>query len=153
MLGTNGKVGMDVEIIRARQGGFIHLQQQYITSGEKIWIDGQADRLEATTQLWAIRESVLKISGLGTSGLQTLRLLPGAGKLRSTVTPQVETISAIQGEIAWACSKSPTLGQLNYWLMDQEENQLVNITAEKQAELKESASYLRFTSNTPIQTA
>lgn len=37
--------------------------------------------------------------------------------------------------------------------MDQEENQLVNITAEKQAELKESASYLRFTSNTPIQTA
>lgn len=153
MLGTNGKVGMDVEIIRARQGGFIHLQQQYITSGEKIWIDGQADRLEATTQLWAIRESVLKISGLGTSGLQTLRLLPGAGKLRSTVTPQVETISAIQGEIAWACSKSPSLGQLNYWLMDQEENQLVNITAEKQAELKESASYLRFTSNTPIQTA
>lgn len=36
MLGTNGKVGMDVEIIRARQGGFIHLQQQYITSGEKF---------------------------------------------------------------------------------------------------------------------
>lgn len=122
-----------------------------ILPAAKNLIDGQADRLEATTQLWAIRESVLKISGLGTSGLQTLRLQPNAGKLRSTATPQVETISAIQGEIAWACSKSPTLGQLNYWLMDKN-NQLINITAEKNTELKESTTYLRFTSHSPIQT-
>ncbi|MDA6076584.1 hypothetical protein O0544_07865 [Edwardsiella anguillarum] len=129
MLGCTGKVGLDIEVIRARQGGFVPLQQQYLSNTEKVWIARQEDRLEATTQLWAIRQSVLKISGLGNSGLDTLRLQPGAGKLRSSATPQVETLSAIHNDIAWACSRSPSLQRLHYWYM-QPNGRLANVDRE-----------------------
>lgn len=107
MLGCTGKVGLDIEVIRARQGGFVTLQQQYLSNTEKVWIARQEDRLEAITQLWAIRQSVLKISGLGNSGLGTLQLQPGVGKLRSSATPQVETLSAIHKDIAWPVVAHP----------------------------------------------
>ncbi|ACY86378.1 4'-phosphopantetheinyl transferase superfamily protein [Edwardsiella piscicida] len=151
MLGCTGKVGLDIEVIRARQGGFVPLQQQYLSNTEKVWIARQEDRLEAITQLWAIRQSVLKISGLGNSGLDTLRIQPGAGKLRSSATPQVETLSAIHNDIAWACSRSPSLQRLHYWYM-QPNGRLANVDREKRQALELLPTFLRFTSHVPLQT-
>ena len=150
MLGCTGQVGRDIEVIRARQGGFIPLQQQWLSNTEKAWIARQEDRLEAITQLWTIRQSILKISGLGDSGLPTLHIQPGAGKLRSSVTPQVETLSAIHHDMAWSCSRSPALQRLHYWHM-QPNGRLANVDKEKRQELDHSPSFLRFTSHTILQ--
>ena len=70
-------------------------------------IGAQDDRLEAETQLWSIRQSVLKISGLGNSGQATLRLHPFSGHLRSSATPDVQVMSDADEYLSWACAGSP----------------------------------------------
>ncbi|WP_268648135.1 4'-phosphopantetheinyl transferase family protein, partial [Escherichia coli] len=92
LLSDEGKVGLDIEVMRARGSRQSALQNAHQTPAESAWIGAQDDRLEAETQLWSIRQSVLKISGLGNSGQSTLRLHPFSGHLRSSATPDVQVM-------------------------------------------------------------
>ncbi|VEA69501.1 holo-(acyl carrier protein) synthase 2 [Serratia plymuthica] len=115
LLSNEGKVGLDIEIMRARGGQQKKLQHQYQSPAETAWISAQYDRLEAETQLWSIRQSVLKLSGLGNSGQSTLLLHPFSGHLRSSVTPQVQVMSDADEYLCWACAHEPSLDRLVCW--------------------------------------
>lgn len=115
LLSDEGKVGLDIEVMRARGGQQKRLQDQFQTPAESAWISAQYDRLEAETQLWSIRQSVLKISGLGNSGQSTLLLHPFSGHLRSSITPQVQVMSDADEYLSWACAREPVLERLVCW--------------------------------------
>lgn len=143
-LSGDNKVGVDIEIVRVRQSHkYTELQQQCLTPAECIWLNGQNDPPEAATQLWTVRESVLKISSLGGSRSQTLQLQPASGKIRSSVTPRVQCISNVIGGIAWACSSSPAFGNLRYWQMNSS-GLLENVDKQTARVLKDSSSCLHF---------
>ncbi|AJC68289.1 MULTISPECIES: 4'-phosphopantetheinyl transferase family protein [Dickeya] len=114
LLSEEGKVGMDVEIVRVwSRETPPHLQTQ--THAEKAWIDAQIDPLEAATQLCTIRQSVLKIPGFNIGGPESLKLHPASGRLRSRHIPDVEVISDIDDYLAWACAHTPRLDRLVMW--------------------------------------
>ncbi|CAI1892032.1 holo-(acyl carrier protein) synthase 2 [Serratia grimesii] len=115
LLSEEGKVGLDIEVMRARGGQHKQLQYQYLTPAESAWISAQYDRLEAETQLWSIRQSVLKLSGQGNSGQSTLRLHPFSGHLRSSTTPDVHVMSDADEYLSWACARTPGLERLMCW--------------------------------------
>jgi phosphopantetheinyl transferase len=115
LLSDEGKVGLDIEVMRARGGQQKRLQDQFQTPAESAWISAQYDRLEAETQLWSIRQSVLKISGLGNSGQSSLLLHPFSGHLRSSITPQVQVMSDADEYLSWACAREPSLERLVCW--------------------------------------
>ncbi len=48
-------------------------------------------------QLWCIRQSMLKMSGMNEQNPLTLSLNPASGRLRSTVTPEAQVMSDIEG--------------------------------------------------------
>ncbi|MCS3406520.1 4'-phosphopantetheinyl transferase superfamily protein [Serratia sp. AKBS12] len=115
LLSNEGRVGLDIEVMRARVANQQKLQHQYQSASETAWIGMQDDRLEAETQLWSIRQSVLKISGLGNSGQATLSLRPFSGQLRSSVTPKVQVVSDADAYQSWACAREPQLERLICW--------------------------------------
>ena len=115
MLSSEGKVGLDMEVIRARSSQVMQLHNEHLSSAEQAWVTEQTEPLEAATQLWCIRQSILKLSGLGNSGLDTLRLHPASGRLRSSVLPDVQVVSDSDSLFAWACAQSPTLGRMVQW--------------------------------------
>ncbi|WON76942.1 4'-phosphopantetheinyl transferase family protein [Serratia sp. UGAL515B_01] len=112
LLSLEGKVGLDIEVMRARSN---NLQQQYCSIAENAWVAAQYDRLEAETQLWSIRQSVLKLSGLGNSGQGTLELHPFSGHLRSQITPNVQVMSDAGEYLCWACAREHRLDRLTCW--------------------------------------
>ncbi len=118
LLSLEGKVGLDIEVMRARGHNLLH---QYLSSTESAWIAAQYDRLEAETQLWCIRQSVLKLSGLGNSGQGSLHLHPFSGHLRSHITPKVQVMSDAEEYLCWACAHEPGLNRLICWQYDEEE--------------------------------
>lgn len=118
LLSNEGKVGLDIEMLRARSASQRQLQRQFRNVPESAWIDAQDDLLEAETQLWSIRQSVLKISGLGNSGHGTLTLHPFSGQLRSSITPQVQVMSDSDDYQSWSCAREPALERLQCWQFD-----------------------------------
>ena len=115
MLSSEGKVGLDMEVIRARSSRILQLHNAHLSSAEQAWVAEQNEPMEASTQLWCIRQSVLKLSGLGNSGLNTVRLHPASARLRSSVLPDVQVASDSDSLFAWACAQSPTLGRMVQW--------------------------------------
>lgn len=117
LLSLEGKVGLDIEVMRARGYNLLH---QYATTMELAWVAAQYDRLEAETQLWCIRQSVLKLSGLDNpSGQSTLRLYPFSGQLRFQAAPHVHVMSDVEDYLCWACAREPGLERLIYWQYDE----------------------------------
>ncbi|MFI8415997.1 4'-phosphopantetheinyl transferase family protein [Serratia sp. NPDC078593] len=115
LLSHKGKVGLDIEVVRARCNNQQALQYQYQSPAELAWISAQDDRLQAETQLWSIRQSVLKVSGLGNSGQSTLSLRPFSAQLRSSASPNVQVMSDADEYQSWACAHESTLTQLICW--------------------------------------
>ncbi|HGM5491326.1 TPA: 4'-phosphopantetheinyl transferase superfamily protein [Serratia fonticola] len=115
LLSQEGKVGLDIEVMRARSHNLLH---QYCSSTESAWIAAQHDRLEAETQLWSIRQSVLKLSGLGNSGQSLLSLHPFSGQLRCNILPNVHVMSDAGEYLSWACAHQPGLDRLICWQYD-----------------------------------
>jgi phosphopantetheinyl transferase len=150
MLSSEGKVGLDIEVIRARSGQITQRQNQFLTPAERAWIDAQIDPLEAATQLWCIRQSVLKLAGLGTNGLDTLRLHPASGRLRSTITQDVQVMSDTDNLIAWGCAHTPTLARLVLWNYHPEQG----FTRTQDLSIQQQSSsnrYMKFTSLPPTK--
>jgi phosphopantetheinyl transferase len=115
LLSLEGKVGLDIEVMRARGR---NLQQQYQSVTEHAWIEAQHDRLEAETQLWSIRQCVLKLCGLSNDEQGTLHLHPFSGHLRSSATPHVQVMSDAGEYLSWACARTPGLERLICWQYD-----------------------------------
>lgn len=91
---------------------------QGLTSGEIAWINAQQDFVEAVTQIWTLRQSLLKLTGEREAGLNSLRLLPGAGRLRSSLYPDIQVVCDAEPMLVWSCALSPATQRLHLWEMD-----------------------------------
>ena len=91
---------------------------QGLTSGEIAWINAQQDFMEAVTQIWTLRQSLLKLTGEREAGLDSLRLLPGAGRLRSSLYPDIQVVCDAEPMLVWSCALSPATQRLHLWEMD-----------------------------------
>ncbi|MEM6161432.1 phosphopantetheinyl transferase [Erwinia sp. P6884] len=113
-----GHGGLGMEFVRAHSRQAIEQLASGLSSGEKAWIRAQADPYEAATQLWAIRQSVLKLSDKADHGTHTLRLLPASGRLRSQAFPDTQAISDVEDLLVWSCAFSRGSDRLHLWDYD-----------------------------------
>lgn len=120
MLSSEGKAGLDLEIIHARSA--LHQARKVaFSSVEKTWIGVQSDPGESASQLECIRQSVHKLSGQTDITADTLSLHPLSGRLRSSITQHVQVMSDIEGSIIWSCAHSPAFLRLICWNYSQEQ--------------------------------
>ncbi len=114
MLSSEGKVGLDLEILHARTA--LHQSSESALSAvEKTWVAMQSDPDESASQLECIRQSVLKLSGQSDITANTLTLHPSSGRLRSSITPNVHVMSDIEGSEIWSCAHTPAIQRLICW--------------------------------------
>ncbi|EJL81692.1 4'-phosphopantetheinyl transferase superfamily protein [Pantoea sp. GM01] len=113
-----GRAGLDMEIVRAHSRQTQEMLTQDLSSGEKAWINAQQDFMEALTQIWTLRQSILKLTGESDSGIDSLRLHPAAGRLRSTVFPDIQAVCDAEPTLVWSCALSPGTGRLRLWEID-----------------------------------
>ncbi len=114
MLSGEGKVGLDLEILHARSP--VHQSRQSALSAvEKTWISMQTDPDESASQLECIRQSVHKLSGQSDITSDTLSLHPSSGRLRSSITANVQVMSDIEGSEIWSCAHAPAIQRLICW--------------------------------------
>ncbi|MFC0228990.1 4'-phosphopantetheinyl transferase family protein [Serratia aquatilis] len=146
LISLEGKVGLDIEVMRARRH---NLQQQLCSATENAWVAAQYDRLEAETQLWSIRQAVLKLSGLGNSGQGSLELHPFSGHLRSRITPNVQVMSDAGEYLSWACAREPGLDRLNCWLYNEKQGLQKNGVISSRTP-SSSTRFLKLTSLNPV---
>lgn len=115
----NGRAGLDMEIVRAHSRQTVENQFQRLSSGEKAWINAQHDATEAATQLWTLRQSVLKLTGEGQRDIDSLSLHPASGRLRSAAFPDIQAICDVDPLMVWSCALSPGTERLRLWEFDQ----------------------------------
>jgi len=114
-----GRAGLDMEIVRAHSRQTVENQRQCLTSGEKAWINAQHDAVEAATQIWTLRQCVLKLSGEGQRNIDSLRLHPASGRLRSAAFPDIQAICDVDPLLVWSCALSPGTERLRLWEYDE----------------------------------
>ena len=112
----DGRVGLDMEIVRAHSRQTREQFSQALSSSEKAWIQAQSDPNEAATQLWTLRQSVLKLTD--SKEKASLQLHPASGRLRSLSLPQIEAVSDVEPLIIWSCAHAPGCERLLLWEMD-----------------------------------
>jgi len=117
-----GHAGLDMEIVRAHSRQTVENQLQCLSSGEKAWINAQHDSVEATTQIWALRQSVLKLTGEGQHAIDSLRLHPASGRLRSAAFPDIQAICDVDPLLVWSCALSSGISRLRLWEFDEANN-------------------------------
>ncbi|MTD27991.1 4'-phosphopantetheinyl transferase family protein [Erwinia sorbitola] len=110
-----GRAGLDMEIVRAHSRQTIEHYFECLSSGEKAWINAQNDAIEASTQLWTLRQSILKLTGEGHEARDSLRLHPASGRLRSTTCPQIQALCDVESLLVWSCALSPGTEKLSLW--------------------------------------
>ncbi|QDY43550.1 4'-phosphopantetheinyl transferase family protein [Candidatus Pantoea soli] len=113
-----GRAGLDMEIVRAHSRQTQDALTQDLSSGEKAWINAQQDFMEAVTQIWTLRQSILKLTGATDGGIDSLRLHPAAGRLRSTVFPDIQAVCDAEPTLVWSCALSPATERLHLWEID-----------------------------------
>ncbi|MDE1188772.1 MAG: phosphopantetheinyl transferase [Pantoea sp.] len=113
-----GRAGLDMEIVRAHSRQTQDALTQDLSSGEKAWINAQQDFMEAVTQIWTLRQSILKLTGEAESGIDSLRLHPAAGRLRSSVFPDIQAVCDAEPTLVWSCALSPGTERLRLWEID-----------------------------------
>lgn len=150
LISSEGKVGLDLEIIHARSALINSQQQLQLSAVEKTWIAMQSDPVESSLQLWCIRQSMLKMAGLNEQNLLTLSLNPASGRLRSTVTPEAQVMSDIEGSLTWACAQSPSIIRLQCWRYEPENGftRTQTLSVEQQSE---SPHFMKFISLPPAK--
>ncbi|QZN95922.1 4'-phosphopantetheinyl transferase family protein [Symbiopectobacterium purcellii] len=145
LLSEEGKVGIDIEIVHLRPAHVASIHTQTKTPAETAWINAQSDPLEAATQLCTLRQAITKISDPELSHGDNLRLHPASGRLRSTYFPSLEAISDIDGYLAWACARTPTINHLMTWRY--QGNGVMHKTGEIIQQQRQSRSYIKLTSH------
>ncbi|WAT00613.1 4'-phosphopantetheinyl transferase family protein [Rouxiella chamberiensis] len=149
MLSIEGKAGLDLEILHARSA--LHQTRQVAFSAvEKTWIAVQADPDESASQLECIRQSVHKLSGQTDITADTLSLHPLSGRLRSSITQNVQVMSNIEGSIIWSCAHSPAFQRLICWHYHPEEGFVRAQTFSSQQQV-DSLHFMKLTSLPPAK--
>ncbi|WP_369789300.1 4'-phosphopantetheinyl transferase superfamily protein [Rouxiella sp. WC2420] len=149
MLSSEGKVGLDLEILHARSP--IHQSRQSaLAAVEKTWIAMQTDPDESASQLECIRQSVHKLSGQSDITSDTLSLHPSSGRLRSSITPNVQVMSDIEGAEIWSCAHTPAIQRLICWRYTPTEGftRLQTFAAQQQVD---SLHFMKLTSLPPAK--
>lgn len=113
-----GRAGLDMEIVRAHSRQTQEQLMQALTSGERAWINAQQDFMEAVTQIWTLRQSILKLTGEGSDHMESLQLHPAAGRLRSTSYPDIQAVCDAEPTLVWSCALSPATQRLHLWEVD-----------------------------------
>lgn len=113
LAGEDGLVGLDMEIVRAHSRQTLEHFSREISPAEKAWVQAQADPDEAATQLWTLRQSVLKLTD--NQKKDSLQLHPASGRMRSLLLPQAEAVSDVEPLIIWSCALSPGCERLSLW--------------------------------------
>lgn len=109
------RAGLDMEIVRAHSRQTLENQFEYLSSGEKAWIHAQNDVIEASTQLWTLRQSILKLTDEGINSVDSLKLHPASGRLRSVAWPDIQALCDVESLLVWSCALSPGNDRLNLW--------------------------------------
>ncbi|AUX91652.1 4'-phosphopantetheinyl transferase family protein [Mixta gaviniae] len=112
------RAGLDMEMVRAHSRQTVEHHLQHLSSGEKAWINAQQDPLEAITQIWTLRQSILKLTGEKNDCGGTLQLHPASGRLRSPVFPDVQAVCDVEPLLIWSCALSPATSRLRLWEID-----------------------------------
>ena len=118
LLAPEGQCGLDMSL----QRGFATsaVDTTYLTGGnEIIWANNQQDPNEARSQLYTLRQSVLKLTERPEASLQ---LLPISGRLKVDNAPYIETISDVEDILVWGCAATPGIVGLQLWLHDNDQN-------------------------------
>lgn len=115
LLSEEGRVGLDIEIVHLRAAHPSAAAMQGQTPAEQAWINAQSDPLEAATQLCTLRRAVMKLPTPGHQHVDSVKLHPASGRVRSTDFPALDVISDIDDYLAWACARLPALNQLIRW--------------------------------------
>ncbi|PWK94902.1 phosphopantetheinyl transferase [Pantoea allii] len=127
------QVGLEIDIVRAHSRQTQEQMMQGLSSGEITWINAQQDVPEAVTQIWTLRRSVMKLQGGDETGLTSLQLLPGAGRLRSTLHTDLQILCDAEPTLVWSCALSPQVRHLHLWEItgDGQWSELRDITLDK----------------------
>lgn len=112
------RAGLDMEIVRAHSRQTQENLMQGLTSGEKTWINAQQDFMEAVTQIWTLRQSILKLTGETECDEDSLRLHPAYGRLRAARYPDIQAICDTEPTLVWSCALSPATERLQLWEID-----------------------------------
>lgn len=112
------RAGLDMEIVRAHSRQTVENQLMCLSSAEKAWINAQHDPIEAATQIWTLRQSVLKLTGEARQDVDSLRLHPASGRLRSGAFPDIQAICDVEPLMVWSCALSPGTQRLRLWEID-----------------------------------
>lgn len=115
------RAGLDMEIVRAHSRQTLEQYLHSFSSGEKAWINAQNDPSEACTQIWTLRQSILKMTGEGNGGFDALRLHPASGRLRSSTLADIQAICDVEALMVWSCALSPGTDRLQLWEYDDSE--------------------------------
>lgn len=118
----SSKAGLDMEIMRTHSRQTMEQQARWFSSSEKAWIKAQSDPNEAATQLWTLRQSVLKLTGEKEQQNDSLQLHPASGRLRLQTSAGIQVVSDVEPLIIWSCAVSPGEGQLHLWEFNGLEN-------------------------------
>ena len=149
MLSSEGKAGLDLDVLHARSAS--HQPRPSALSGaEKNWVALQSDPDESASQLECIRQSVHKLSGQSDITSDTLSLHPSSGRLRSSVTSDVQVMSDIDGPIVWSCAHSPAIQRLICWCYDPDEGFIRIATFSPQQQV-DSLHFMKLTSLPPAK--
>jgi len=116
-----GRAGLDMEIVRAHSRQTLESYFDCLSSGEKAWINAQNDAIEASTQLWTLRQSILKLTGNSGDGKDSLRLHPASGRLRSADWPDIHAFCDVEPLLVWSCALSSETDRLTLWEFKGEE--------------------------------
>lgn len=117
-----GRAGLGMEIMRAHSRQTMEQYLRDLSSGERAWINAQTDPLEAATQLWTMRKSLLKLTERAESPEASLRLHPASGRLRAPNFPYIQAVSDVEPLLLWSCAFSPGSERLYLWELDEHEN-------------------------------
>lgn len=113
-----GRAGLDMEIVRAHSRQTQEQLLRGLTSGERAWINAQHDLMEALTQIWTLRQSILKLTGESHNAMTSLRLHPAAGRLRSMSYPDIQAVCDAEPMLVWSCALSSATQRLQLWEID-----------------------------------
>lgn len=117
LLTHEGRCGLDMRL----QGNFAapSMHTAYAASGnEIIWANNQLDSNEARSQLYTLRQSILKLTEAPAMSLQ---LLPISGRLKIDNASYIETISDVEDILVWGCAATPGIEGLQLWSHDNDQ--------------------------------
>lgn len=117
-LTQDGDCGLDMALLPSGHSLVPSTTQtsHVFSSNEMLWINNQNDPQEARTQLFTLRQSVLKLSGEALNDSpQRLQLLPGSGRLRTSGATKIEALCDAEDVLVWSIAATPAIEQLTVW--------------------------------------